>query len=78
MTKEEILSEIQKIISDLLKKEVLINFETTANDVEGWDSLRHITIISAIERRFGFKFKMKDIVGMKNVGEMIDIIIDNI
>jgi len=78
MTKEEILVEIKLIISNLLKKDIEINYETIAKDVEGWDSLRHITIIAAVERKFQFKFKMKDVIGMKNVGEMIDIIFDNI
>ena len=78
MTKEKILVEVQQIISNLLKRDIVITYETTAKDVEGWDSLRHITIISAVERKFNFKFKMKDVVGMKNVGEMVDIILANI
>ena len=47
---------------------------TTADDIEDWDSLTHITLISEIESEFGFKFAMKDVLGMKNVGEMLDII----
>lgn len=78
MTKEEILLEVQSIISSLLKKDIVITFDTIAKDVDGWDSLSHITIISAVERKFHFKFKMKDVVSMKNVGEMVDIIMSNI
>lgn len=48
--------------------------ETTADDIEGWDSLRHITLISAIEDEFDVEFEMKDIVGLKNVGELVDVI----
>jgi len=77
MSKEEILIEVQKIISNVLNREVQLTYDTIAKDVDGWDSLRHITIISAVERKFGFKFKMKDVIGMKNVGEMIEIIFTN-
>lgn len=48
--------------------------KTTADDIEDWDSLEHITLISAIEREFGMKFKMGEISSMKNVGEMAQII----
>ena len=46
----------------------------SAADIEAWDSLTHITLISEVEDTFGMKFFMKEVVGMKNVGEMIDII----
>ena len=48
--------------------------QTTADDIEDWDSLEHITLISAVEREFRMKFKMKEISSMKNVGEMAGII----
>ena len=44
------------------------------NDIEDWDSLEHITLISAVEREFRMKFKMGEISSMKNVGEMASII----
>lgn len=47
---------------------------TTANDIEDWDSLEHITLISAVERTFRMKFRMGEISSMKNVGEMVAII----
>ncbi len=45
-----------------------------SDDIEDWDSLEHITLISAVEREFRMKFKMKEISSMKNVGEMAGII----
>ena len=50
--------------------------EATAADVPGWDSLNHITLIGAVEDEFDVKFPMKDVVGMKNVGELVDKIIE--
>lgn len=47
---------------------------TTSNDIEDWDSLTHVTLIGEVEEEFGFKFTMKEVVGMQDVGEMIDII----
>lgn len=53
---------------------ITVEDATTANDVADWDSLMHITLMSAVEDEFDIKISMKDIVGMKNVGELMDII----
>lgn len=75
MSREEILKKINDIFHDVFEDDsIVVVEETTADDVEDWDSLMHITLISEVELAFGFKFQMKDVVGMKNVGEMIDII----
>lgn len=75
MSREEILKKINDIFHDVFEDDLIVVVEeTTADDVEDWDSLMHITLISEVESAFGFKFQMKDVVGMKNVGEMIDII----
>ncbi len=47
---------------------------TTAKDIDGWDSLEHITLIATVERTFKMKFKMGEISSMKNVGQMVKII----
>ena len=49
-------------------------FLRAADDIEDWDSLTHITLISAIEEEFGMKFSMKEVVGMNNVGELAEIV----
>lgn len=75
MSREEILKKVNDIFHDVFDDDsIVVSEETTADDVEDWDSLMHITLISEVESAFGFKFQMKDVVGMKNVGEMIDII----
>ena len=53
---------------------IVVNPKTTADDIDDWDSLEHITLINAVEREFKMKFKMGEISSMKNVGEMAQII----
>lgn len=53
---------------------ICVDRSTTASDIEGWDSLEHITLISAVEDEFGMRFTMGEVSTMKNVGEMMDIL----
>ena len=79
MTREEVLSKVNEIFVDAFDKEdLVIGFQTTANDVEGWDSLMQMNLIEMIEDEFGMRFDMDEVVGMENVGSMIDIIISRI
>jgi len=75
MDKVKILSEVQNIMRDVLDEPAIVLTETTtANDVEGWDSLTHIQLVVAIEKYFKIKFTSKEILSWKNVGEMINCI----
>lgn len=55
---------------------ILLNESTTSDDIEDWDSLEHINLIEAVEHEFNLRFKMKEVSGMKNVGEMAEIIFE--
>ena len=75
MSREEMLRTVNEIFWDVFDDEsIVVTEETTAADIEDWDSLTHITLISEVENEFDFTFAMKDVLGMKNVGEMLDII----
>ena len=75
MPNQELLYQIQEIFRDQLDDESLIlTDETTANDVEDWDSLTHIMLVVAIEKHFKIKFTSNEILSWKNVGEMIECI----
>ena len=75
MDAKEIFTRMNRVFQDVFDdSSIRVTPKTTANDIEDWDSLEHITLISAIEREFGMKFKMGEISGMKNVGEMAQII----
>lgn len=76
MERAEVYSRLADVFRDVFDREVALADETTAADVPGWDSLNHITLIGTIEDEFDVKFPMKDVVGMKNVGELVDKIIE--
>ena len=54
--------------------ELTLTRETTAADIEGWDSLTHVTLILAVEKRFGIKLKSSQVASLKSVGDLADII----
>ncbi|MCT4562525.1 MAG: acyl carrier protein [Crocinitomicaceae bacterium] len=71
MSIEEILKEVAEIFVDVLDNEdIQLSMDTTANDIEEWDSLSHIMLIVAIEKHFKIKFSSVEINGFKNVGEL--------
>ena len=73
MNKEEILEKIQSIFQSILDNDDLkIDYKTTSNDIEEWDSLTHIQLIVAIEKTFQIKFTSKEIHEWKDVEEMIE------
>lgn len=75
MEKEQILSQVQEIFRTILDQENLVlKPETTAADVEDWDSLSHIQLVVAIEKHFKIRFTSKEIQSWKNVEEMISSI----
>ncbi|ALL08397.1 acyl carrier protein [Pedobacter gandavensis] len=75
MERNEILGKVQEIFRDVLdNEEIVLTPETTADDVEDWDSLTHIQLIVGIEKEMKIKFTSKEILSWKNVSEMIDCI----
>ena len=76
MDRDEILKQLSLIFEKVLKQPGLkIDYNMSADDIDGWDSLSNMTIISEIEKKWNVHFKLRDIVRMKNIGDMIDVII---
>ena len=76
MTKESIYEKLNEVFQDVFDDDsITVNAETTADDIEDWDSLEHINLVSAVEKEFAVKFTMAQVVGMKNVGEMVEVIL---
>ncbi|MBR3282294.1 MAG: acyl carrier protein [Ruminococcus sp.] len=75
MNRSDVQKRLNSIFCDIFDDEsIKISDSTSAADIEDWDSLEHINLIAAVEEEFGMKFRMKEVSGMKNVGEMLDII----
>jgi acyl carrier protein len=68
----DVKDKLNGIFREVFKDDsIQIKPETTANDVEGWDSFSHITLITAIEIRFNIRFGLKEIMSFKNVGDLM-------
>lgn len=70
-----LLTQLQPIFRDVFDREdLVVTRDSNAETVEGWDSLVHITLISAIEQEFQVDFALGELESLKNVGEMLDLI----
>ena len=72
---EQIQSEIQDVFRRVFGNDTLIvTPKTTQEDIEAWDSLEHINILSIIEQQYGIKFNLNEVMEIKTVGDIIDLI----
>lgn len=77
MTREEVFKRLNSVFREVLDDETIeLHEDTVADDVDGWDSFEHINLVVAVEEEFSFKIPMGKVVTMKNVGEMVDIILE--
>ncbi len=68
---EQLNRVFQQVFDD---DELEITRETSAKDIEGWDSLMHVTLIVNVEKAFGVKFSSSEVAALKDVGDLIDLI----
>lgn len=79
MKKEQVFKQLNEVFCEVFDDETIsVNEFTTADEIEDWDSLEHINLIVAVEDKFNMKFGMGEVTSMKNVGEMVDIILERI
>ena len=75
MTREVIFEELTEIFRDIFDdEEIELTDETTADDIEDWDSLEQINLLVAIEKKFSVKFQLSDVNGLANVGDMVSLV----
>ena len=75
MTETEILQKLTDVLRDVFDSPNLsVNAATTAEDIEDWDSVNHITLIVETEQRFGIKFQTAELEELKNVGQFVHLI----
>ena len=73
MSREEITERVNAVFCDAFgRNDLTVSDPTTAADVDGWDSLRHISLLEMVEDEFDIRFSMGEVVNMANVGDMID------
>lgn len=75
MERSEILKRVEQIFREELgQDDIVLNDETTAEDVEGWDSLSHVQLVAVMEDAFGIEFSSREILSWDNVGDLINTI----
>ena len=75
MNQEAILKDLNNIFIDVLdNQDIKLERNTTARDIEEWDSLMHIQLVVAIEKHYKIRFRSSEINSWTNVGEMCDAI----
>lgn len=72
------INELQEVFREIFGDEIVISNATTADDIDDWDSLTHMQLIVAIEKKYNIKFTIAEIQKAANVGEFIDIIQDKL
>ena len=76
MDSNTLLAQLQDIFRDVLDQDDLVlTRESNARTVEDWDSLAHIGLVTAIQKKYGIKFALGELQELKNVGDMIDMIL---
>jgi acyl carrier protein len=76
MDRTDIINELNPIFVDVLDlPDLRLTAESNATTVEGWDSLAHINLVVATEKQYKIKFALGELQGLKNVGDMADLIL---
>lgn len=76
MNRASVFAKLNDVFRDVFDDDdITVVDSTTANDIEDWDSLMHINLVSAVEDEFDVEFEMKDILELDNVGDFVDLII---
>jgi len=75
METQDIMSRLQPIFHDVFDdRSLAVSRESSANTIEGWDSLTHINLITSVEQDFGARFALGELQNLSNVGDMADLI----
>ena len=76
MNEKEILLSLQEIFKNVLDNDtIVLTPDATSSDIEEWDSLSHIQLIVAIEKKFNIKFTAKEMLEWDNIGKMVSCIL---
>jgi acyl carrier protein len=71
----DILQELTPIFREVFDEDdIVLTRETTANDIDAWDSLTHMNMVMAVEVRFGIRFALGELPALRNVGDLADLV----
>ena len=72
MNRSEVCEKVNEVFREVFENdEIVVNDETTAADVPGWDSLTHLSLVDELEMEFQIRFMLSEVQGSKNVGELV-------
>lgn len=74
MTRQEIFSKIVILSKKIFGEKTIITEETASTDIEQWDSMNHVILISTIEKEFNVSFDLMEVIGITKIGDFIDLI----
>ena len=79
MTREEVFIIVQNIFRDIFDiDDLVIDNKTNSDEIEDWDSLNHINLVSAIEKEFKIKFALGELASLKDVCAMVDLMMEKL
>ena len=79
MSREDVFEKLIEIFKDVFDNEEMnLDDKTVLGEIDGWDSMIHVTLIATIEDEFNIKFEIKDAMNIKNVGQMADLILKGV
>lgn len=79
MNRAEVLADLTIILNEVLEQKNVVIFDTTtAKDIDGWDSLNHAIFIGEIQKHFKIKFSLREVIGLKKVENICDLVIERV
>lgn len=75
LSRTAVLRQVNEVLAAVVdKSDLVVDEDTTAGDVQGWDSLAHTTFIAAVEKRFAVKFTLREVMRFKNIGDLCTLV----
>lgn len=79
MERTEIINKVQDVCKDVFEDEAIVITEnTSAKDIEAWDSLTHLTLINELEETFNIAFTLDEVNKSKNLGEIVNAVMKHL
>lgn len=78
MDQEQVIANLQEVFDSVFMDEVHVTPELSAREVPEWDSIAHISLIVAVEEKFGVRFRVGEVEATKNVGDLSKLILSRI